>query len=129
MRAALNVFLLFAGMNVSYHLYTIMFSGFNPTTYMMIWYGLTIVSPLFAVICWYSKGEKICSIIISSIIIGVMFKVGFSVGLIYFGFKSIIDTLIFIGSLAVLYTKPKNILISLLCGIIIGFAVSSFIYF
>lgn len=74
LRAALNVFLFFAGMNVSYHLYTIMFSGFNPTTYMMIWYGLTIVSPLLAIICWYSKGERVYSIIISSLIIGIMLK-------------------------------------------------------
>ena len=53
-----------------------------------------------------------------------MFKISFSVGLVYFGFKSIIDTLIFIGSLIVLYTKPRNILISLMCGIVIGLAVS-----
>lgn len=129
LRAALNVFLFFVGMNVSYHLYTIMFSGFNPKAYMMIWYGLTIVSPLLAVICWYSKGERIPSIIISSLIIGVMLKISFSVGLVYFGFKSIIDTLIFIGSLIVLYTTPRNILISLMCGMVMGFAVSSFIYF
>lgn len=129
LRAALNVFLFFVGMDVSYHLYTIMFSGFNPKTYMMIWYGLTIISPLLAYICWYSKGEKIQSIIISSLIIGVMFKICFSVGLIYFGLKSIIDTLIFVGSLIVLYQKPKNMLISLICGTVLGFIVSGFIYF
>lgn len=129
LRAALNVLLFFVGMNVSYHLYTIMFSGFNPKTYMMIWYGLTIVSPILAVICWYAKGERIQSIIISSLIIGVMFKICFSIGLIYFNFISIIDTLIFIGSLIVLYKKPKNILISLICGIVIGFISSGFIYF
>lgn len=129
LRAALNVFLFFVGMNVSYHLYTIMFSGFNPKSYMMIWYGLTVVSPFLAFICWYSKGEKIPSIIISSLIIGVMFKISFSIGIIYFGFKSIIDTLIFIGSLMILYKKPKNILISLMCGIVMGFILSNFIYF
>ncbi|QJD12594.1 hypothetical protein [Streptococcus canis] len=128
-RAALNVFLFFVGMNVSYHLCTIMFSGFNPTTYMMIWYGLTFVSPLLAIVCWYSKGESVCSIIISSLIIGIMLKVCFSVGLIYFGFKSIIDTLIFIGSVSVLYTKSKNISISFICGIVVGFIISGFIYF
>ena len=120
LRAGLNVFLFFVGMTVSYHLYTIMFSGFNPKSYMVIWYGITAITPILAFICWYAKGNNKISIIISSVILAVMLKESFSVGIWYFYFKSIIDTLLFLGTMTVLYTKPKNSVYSLLfAGILV----------
>ncbi len=120
LRAGLNVFLFFVGMTVSYHLYTIMFSGFNPKSYMVIWYGITAITPILAFICWYAKGNNKISIIISSVILAVMLKESFSVGIWYFYFKSTIDTLLFLGTMTVLYTKPKNSVYSLLfAGILV----------
>ena len=120
LRAGLNVFLFFVGMTVSYHLYTIIFSGFNPKSYMVIWYGITAITPILAFICWYAKGNNKISIIISSVILAVMLKESFSVGIWYFYFKSIIDTLLFLGTMTVLYTKPKNSVYSLLfAGILV----------
>lgn len=120
LRASLNVFLFFVGMTVGYHLYTIMFSGFNPKSYMMIWYGITAITPILSFICWYAKGNNKISIGISSAILAVMLIESFSVGLWYFYFKSIIDTLLFLGTIIALYTKPKNNVFSLLfAGILV----------
>lgn len=121
-RASLNVFLFFVGMTVSYHLYTIFFSGFNPKRYMMIWYGITIITPILAFVCWYSKGEGKISLIISIIILAVMMISSFSIGIWYFYFKSIIDTLLFIGTMLVLYVNPKNSVYSFLIALLLAFA-------
>ena len=128
LRASLNVFLFFVGMTTSYHLYTIYFSGFNPMRYMMIWYGITAITPILAFICWYAKGNNKISIMISSVILAVMMIESFSVGLWYFYFKGIIDTLLFLGTMTVIYIKPKNSIYSLLFAIILTWIYSLRLY-
>ena len=117
LRASLNVFIFFLGMTISYHLYTILFSGFNPKEYMMLWYGLTIISPLIAYICWYSKSDNKYSIIISSLVLFIMTESCFNTGLLYFDFKGILYTLVFIASCIVIYKKSSYLLLSILIGL------------
>lgn len=123
LRAGINVFLFFLGMTTSYHLYTIIVSGFNPKSYMIIWYTITLITPIFAYICWYAKGNNIASLIISSGILAVVFRLSFGIGMWYFDFKSVIDTLIFIGTLLILYNNPKNTIFSLIIGTILAYLI------
>lgn len=119
-RACLNVLLFFIGMTVSYHLYTILFSGFNPLNYMMIWYSITLISPLLAYICWYSKGKGKIPFIISTLILTVMSLSSFSIGLWYFDINSIIDLLLFVGTILILHTNYKRTIYSIIFSLILS---------
>lgn len=123
LRASINVFIFFLGMNISYHIYTIIFAGFNPMNYMMIWYFLTLFSPILAFICWYSKGAGIIPVIINTCIIAIMILCCFGIGMWYFNFTSIINTIIFIITLIILYNTPQKSIITLIGGLVIAFVV------
>jgi len=127
LRASVNVFVFFLGMCVSYHIYTIVFSGFNPMNYMLIWYGITLISPFMAFVCWYAKGNGIIAFIIKVCIITVMILCSFSIGMWYFDFISVIDTIFFITILVVLYDTPKNLLYSLICSVLLAYLIRFFI--
>lgn len=129
-KAAINVFLFFGGMCISYHLYTIMFAGFNPSDYMMKWYLITAISPVIGAVCWYAKSGKAVSIVISALIIYIMTVYCFSIGRFYFSFISWINTIIFAATAAVLYRTPKQLTIGLAAGIALAFLnpLGSYIY-
>ena len=125
LRAALNVFLFFIGMCACYHICSMLIAGFDPTRYMLIWYGLALLSPLFAVLCWYGKSGTAIGIVIGSLIMGVMAAFCFALGFWYFGFRGIAETVIFVLAAAVLYRSPKQCAISVIAGLALGFVFSA----
>lgn len=122
-RSSINVFLFFIGMVISYHLSTIIFVGFNPTNYMKYWYALTIISPILAYICWYTRSNNKLIIILDTIIFYIMISLCFGLGMWYFDFKGILYTLTFIGTVIILYKDYKNISISFLLGLLLAFLI------
>ena len=103
------------------------FAGFNPQRYMMIWYGFTLLSPVLAFICWYGKGETKVSLIIDILILAAMMSECFAIGFWYFDITRIINVMIFVGSVVILYNKPRQTAISLLGAVVLSYASRMFI--
>ena len=76
-RASVNVFAFFAGMVVSYYLYSNYVAGFFPRSYAMIWVGFTMISPFLAFVCWYAKGKSRPAFMLSVLILAVLFNMTF----------------------------------------------------
>ena len=124
LRAALKVFVFFVGMCAAYHLYTVLFAGFDPGTYMLLWYALTLASPVLAVLCWYAKGRGPAALLLDIGVISVMALSCFSLGWLYVGFRGALYVLVFAGAAAALYRSPKQALIALPAGFLLAFPLS-----
>ena len=120
LRASVNTFLFFISMVSGYYLYCNFVSGFLPVSYMMIWLVLSVISPLFAYICWYAKGKGTVSIVISALILGVSFSQAF---LITQGFyvTHILEVLTWICVLIALRRKPKEFVIETVLSLVFAF--------
>ena len=107
-RAAINVFFFFIGFVSSYYIYSNFVAGFFPRNYAFIWIAFTILSPLLAFICWYSKGRGPVALLISSGIIGVLLNTTFSYGLFYIDLHSWPNLMILIFAVYILHKTPKE---------------------
>lgn len=120
-RAAVNVFVFFAGMVTSYYLYSKFIAGFFPRSYALIWAGFTAVSPILAFICWYARGNGIIAVGISSGIIAVLFNSAFGYGIGYFHMSYLPEFLVLTAGILLLRRPGKGTLVMLGCGIIMAF--------
>ena len=101
-RASVNVFVFFAGMVVSYYLYSNYVAGFFPRSYAMIWVGFTMISTFLAFVCWYAKGKSRPAFVLSVLILAVLSNMTFVYGWGYFKARSVLELIVFIIGLTVL---------------------------
>lgn len=121
LRAAINVFLFFAGMLAGYYAYTRIFAGFYPDrSYFMLWAGLTLISPVLAFICWYAKGAGKAAVVISSVIIAVLFLQAFYFGTTYFDASSPLEVIVWIAGIVILCQSPKRLAAVMVLSLVIA---------
>ena len=128
-RAALNVFAFFAGMTAAYYLYSALIAGFFPARYAMIWFGLTLLSPISAVLCWYAAGRGRIALVLATLIAAALFSMTFSFGWFYVDAVSPVEAAVFIAALIVLRRKPAEMLIMTLGGCALAFVIAPLLPF
>lgn len=126
-RASINVFCFFLGMVSSYYLYSYYVAGFFPKSYAMIWIGYTVLSPLFAFICWYATGTGLFAVLISAGIIAVLFNLTFIYGQIYFEIRSMLAVCVFLVAIVILRRSKKETLLMIGMGIVFAFIFKKFL--
>lgn len=117
-RAAVNVFVFFAGMVSGYYVYCNYVAGFFPKSYALIWVGFTILSPFLAFICWYAKGKGVVAIIISAGILGFLMDMAFYFGWLYLSVSSVLELIVLFIAILVLWRPMKEMIAMLGLGII-----------
>lgn len=124
LRAALNSFLFFMGMVGSYYVYTIVFAGFYPKSYMVIWIAMTVLSPFISAICWYARGTHIVSLCISAILLMFMARQAFAFGFWYFDIRYTLELFLWGATIGVLYRTPMQITVVTGTGMLLFFFTS-----
>ena len=109
-KAALDVFCFFVGMVGAYYWYTVTFLGFNPRSYMMIWGGFSLVSPILAYVTWYSKKEGWLSELIAIIILVFLSRQTFAFGFWYFDLMFPLELILYLIMIGILYQSPKQMM-------------------
>ena len=122
LRAAINVFLFFAGMVASYYLYSNFIAGFFPKSYAMIWVGFTVASPVLAFLCWYAKGHGKVSLILAAGIIAVLFNMTFVYRLpTYIDIRSALELLVFLCGCVVMRRQTiKGTVLMMVLGVVLA---------
>lgn len=126
LRAGNNVFLFLLSMLTGYYLYSNYILGFLPVYYMRFWIVIAFSSFFIAYICWYAKGEGIISILISSVILGVLFS---QAVLIFQGIRitHVPELVTWLIGVLILYRKPKELVLEIGLSLVVALIYQRFI--
>lgn len=74
---------------------------------MLMWIGISFVTPFMAYICWYAKGQGLAAVVISSAIIGTLFAQAFSLTQGFYVYN-VMEVATWIVGIIILFRKSKK---------------------
>ena len=123
-RAAINTFVFFIGLLISYYAYSAFLFGFFPTGYFILWGGVALVSPLLAVIVWIAKNNEQLAMILPALPMGILLSLSLSIGLFYIDLTYYEELIMYVFLCIVFYKNQKQIVVSIGVSIIIAIIIS-----
>jgi hypothetical protein len=123
-RAAINTFLFFIGMLISYYIYSAYLFGFFPTRYFMLWGSIALVSPILAIIVWKAKNHVHLAFILPALPMGLLLNLSLGMGLFYVYLSNIEELIMYVVLCVIFYKEPKQLAISVVFSFVIAFIVN-----
>ncbi len=125
-RAAINAFAFFAGMLISYYLYSAYLFGFFPTEYFILWGSVALFSPIAGIMVWKAKHSARLAYMLPALPMGLLLSLALGFGSFYSFYMNInyIEELImYVVLCAIFYKEPKQMAVS----VVLSFVVALFI--
>ena len=123
-RAAINIFVFFIGMLISYYAYSAFLFGFFPTGYFILWGSVALVSPLLAMVVWKAKNNERLAMILPALPMGLLLSLSLSIGLFYIDLTYYEELIMYVFLCLVFYKNQKQIVVSIGLSIIIAIIIS-----
>ena len=123
-RAAINTFVFFIGMLLSYYIYSAYLFGFFPTSYFILWGGIALLSPLLAAVVWIAKNDERLAMILPAMPMGLMLSLSLSIGFFYVDFTHLEELIMYVFLCVVFYKNQKQMIVSIGLSIIIAIIIS-----
>ena len=119
-RAAINTFLFFIGMLVSYYVYSAYLFGFFPTSYFIFWGGIALLSPLLAMIVWLAKNKENLAYFLPALPMGLLFSLSSGIGLFYMDIIYLDEFIMYLVLCAIFYKNPKQLSFIVIFSIVVS---------
>jgi hypothetical protein len=118
LRAALNTFLFFLGMLISYYVYSAYLFGFFPTSYFLLWGSVAIASPILAMIVWKAKNDLRLAFVLPALPMGLLLSLSLGIGLFYVYVSYMEELLMYIVLCIIFYRTGKQMAISIILSFV-----------
>ncbi|MCK1992776.1 hypothetical protein GW626_06210 [Peribacillus muralis] len=124
LRAAINTFLFFLGMLISYYLYSAYLFGFFPTRYFMFWGSIALVSPILAIIVWKAKNRVYLAFVLPALPMGLLLYLSLGMGLFYVYLSYIEEFIMYVVLCVIFYKGPRQMAASVVFSFVIAFIIN-----